>query len=266
MAESQNTLKQETVERIIPPEKVRRYRLICWSLIFIAILSYCIFYGIGLTILLGIYFFLFYLAKSWGTKLNVILFPNTFTDKVKSTKVYQIYFLGAPRRKTTLAILLLAFFPTLWLIVSPNVWINPVLDLQEMDLYKGTVVKFRKGTRTRPSNFIWIRTRQGKTLKFGFAWTKERGKYLKKLSPRDEIQVRAQTKWRIPGIRVKRIFQMKHNEHFIGGNNYDKNRSLRLNETLKKIDIFCLLFDALILAIVWVRAKKDLQEGEANEK
>jgi len=259
-----NTLKKKAAEKSVSSGRLLLYRLIIWSLIIFAILSFCFFYRFYLPIVILICIIIWKLAKSNGKNFNDIIIPKSFTDKIKATKIYQIYFVAAWRMPSTVAIMLLTFFPLLWLsTITLDNWLNPVLNLQEMDLYKGTVQKIIKGTRNRPRDYLWLRTTEGKTIKFEFCWTNDTAMYLKKLTPRDEIYVWAQKKWYPPPkIRENYIQQIQHDGYIV--DKYDKDRILRLDTSAKKIDVFCASWSLLMLTIVWVKSNNYLLEGKAD--
>ncbi|MCP3872490.1 MAG: hypothetical protein GY699_04950 [Desulfobacteraceae bacterium] len=260
MSDEQNCVEEHKKPNKSSPRKKKILTGILWLLFstsFIAML----FSGIvSMRLFLALCIGIWVLAKYWRKKFEAVMFPKSFTGKVKASKFYQLYFVTAMKQQWSAALLLLNVFPLVLMSVHLLDFINPVLDLDEMTKYKGIVV----GVHRAPGNssgldYLWVKTAKGSTIKLVNLLGKGDYDYLKKLTELDEITVWVQREWSLPpAMHSQRVWQLKHDNHFT--KRYNRDRVERFN-VIGKI-IFCASFLWILFSLLIIKKKYKTQKQE----
>ncbi len=219
---------------------------------------------VSIMFLLPIWIWIWLLAKRWGKKFDLVMFPRPFTNAMKVSRVYRVY-AAAMRREWSAILLVSNVFVFTWLSASlfPDM-LNPVLDLSEMNVTKGVITRLTQAGVGRRSNaYVWLQTTEGKVVKLKNTNSYADYQYLKNLKDKDEITVWSQLKWGLGPIRARCIWQLQHNDYLLL--TYSKERVLRLSAIQRKIDTLSIMWTMFTLIIVWLKTPEQITEGEKNE-
>lgn len=230
-----------------------------WTSFLLAIIALLFSNALSLGLFVLICFGIWWMARRWRRQFDAVMFPRSLFATIKASRVYRVY-AAAMRREWSAILLLSNVFVVLW--INPFDWFNPVLDLSEMDVYRGVIVDLHQGGRSNPWDYLWLRTVEGKVIKFVDTRDYAAYQYLKKLTNKDVVTVWSQLEWGLPpNVRSPHVWQLQHKDHFTS--TYSKERVLHYRSIARTIEILGSLWTLFTLTIVWKRTSyKIAGEGD----
>lgn len=245
----------------ILPEKPRYLTCGFWAFFLIAL--FCLLAGTVYSVLLCmvITIALWRLTKHLGAKYTDIMFPRSLVKWFLSTNLNRKYLRGVFTTSWGVILVFINMFPSLWILITLSCWFNPVLELDEMQIYTGVIERLHRGGRKDPVDLLWLKESDGTVTKFYLYHSDDVYNYLKKLIDKDEVKLWTQLYWRkIVPLRERCLQQLQHRELTVKKYNIDW--ELQTNSFEKKSSIFCALWVLVSCMIVWFKFNNHREENK----
>lgn len=278
-----NLLKDNIDESLekLSVEKASRYTWLIWLFAVMCYLAFCFYDELKLLFYITI-LPLVVAALKEPARFKALMFPKSVRDWFWESNIIiacrgpeNVRLSGGNltwKQQIPGALLLSNVIPVILLVALSHVLYTPVLDLDEMHVYEGSVERVSilsgRGSRTNP--IFWLRTTSGKIVKLVNIRNKEEMEYLRGLTPDDVIKVWVQYQWRVwgPNIGKKKVWQLKHGDIFL--HKYNKNVRLQSASTVKKILYIILGYLGLSVTFLWIKGaaykKRELEKNGYDER
>lgn len=241
--------------------KCKLYTTFIWCYVLFVYIVFCNFEGLILLFSFAMILLFAMISLCYPVQVKFLMFPMSFRRYIMESKIIiacrgpqKVRESGAKltfRQQIPGALLLSNLFPLILLISLSEVLYTPILNLEQLDTYEGTIEKVIGGVRgVRPK--LWLKTENGKTIKFHHIGNRAEAKYLKGLEREESIKIWSQHYWGLtPGSSMRFAYQLQHNDLYI--KKYDKNIHLQNAKKMKMF--FFSLLSYFVMSMVYLSLK-----------
>ncbi len=226
-----------------------------WALIGLALVVY--WYASPILALLVVYG-TYKLASYCRKRYQAYMLPPTVMARLRGDELYQIYVVRAVRRPGSHLLLWVAAISFVFTLGNLIDSLNPVLDLTEMDVKTGTVIKVVKrqhvGTRKGCGDTVYLKTVDGTLIRYNALLNNDALDILHGRTTKD-VTLWSQTEIKLPPCEVMNwIRQVQVDNQIV--HRYNMNRNKNVRKWLLRLNIIYPAIGVLALFGIWLADKK----------
>ena len=250
---SENNEHQKN-EDILAGMSARKHILLTTTLWFLVLSGIVYSFSLGLSRLFLIVIIIVFwrLSKRYGILFNRIMFPEAIISKILASKFYRIYLLGIPKTKIALLLIIICIIPFLCLLTTaPDLLLNPVINLSEMQVHSGTIHSITLGnTRRATPSCLWLKRDNNELVKLRISSSHEFIKEIKKIPKQKEITVWSKKTLSLVQNTYHRVCQLQCDDVFLLKYNKDRHKMIeRVLWWANSLSVLWIFFSLLIIVI-----------------